>query len=49
MSEDGLVTVDAGGCVRLWETAPANLERSIQQWRQLIGEEEERKLQVNIN
>lgn len=46
MSNDGLVTVDTGGCVRLWETALAHLEKSIGKWRSLIGEGEEQKLQV---
>lgn len=39
MSEEGLVTVDNSGTVRLWETGVANLERSLQEWRQMIGDE----------
>lgn len=48
MSDDGLVTVDCGGCVRLWETSPVNLDRSIRQWRQLIGDSDDKQLQVNF-
>jgi len=39
MSEEGLVTVDNSGTVRLWETGVANLERSLQEWRRMIGDE----------
>ena len=38
MSSDGLVTVDSGGCVRLWETAVFNLSKSLSQWRSMIGD-----------
>jgi len=38
MSNDSLVTVDSGGCVRLWETAVFNLTKSLSQWRTLIGD-----------
>ena len=37
-SNDGLVTVDSGGCVRLWETAVFNLTKSLSQWRSMIGD-----------
>ncbi len=48
MSNDGLVTVDSGGCVRLWETAAVNLEKSIMEWRRLIGGKGEyEKIQVS--
>jgi len=36
-SNQGLVTVDAGGCVRLWETSLFSLEKSLMEWRQMIG------------
>ena len=39
MSNDGLVTVDNAGTVRLWETGTASLEKSIQEWRKMIGAE----------
>ncbi|KAJ9594055.1 hypothetical protein L9F63_014532, partial [Diploptera punctata] len=38
-SNQGVVTVDAGGCVRLWETALFSLEKSLEEWRQMIGSE----------
>ncbi|KAK7499225.1 hypothetical protein BaRGS_00009485, partial [Batillaria attramentaria] len=47
MSNDGLVTVDVGGCLRLWETSVVHLERSLQEWRSMIGYEDTRPLQVN--
>merc|ERR1719430_364506 len=37
MSNDGLATVDNSGTVRLWETGVANLERSLDEWRKMIG------------
>jgi hypothetical protein len=39
MSNDGLVTVDNAGTVRLWETGTANLEKSLLEWRRMIGDE----------
>lgn len=44
-SNEGLVTIDAGGCVRLWETSIANIEKSLGAWRKMIGAGEE-KLQI---
>ena len=38
-SNDGIVTVDRSGCVRVWETALGHLQRSIGKWRGLIGED----------
>lgn len=49
MSNDGLVTVDSGGCIRLWETAVFNLSKSLKQWHNLIGENDKRPLQVSLN
>ena len=46
-SDDGLVTVDVVGRVRLWETGLANLKRSLEQWKSLIGEDQG-PLQVGI-
>ena len=46
MSNDGLVTVDGGGCVRLWETAVYFLQKSMEQWRSLIGEGDHKPLEV---
>ncbi|XP_032686011.1 von Willebrand factor A domain-containing protein 8 [Odontomachus brunneus] len=44
-SNEGLVTIDAGGCVRLWETSVTNIEKSLGAWRKMIGSGEE-KLQI---
>ncbi len=38
MSNEGLASVDNGGVVRLWETGVANLERSLEDWRRMLGE-----------
>lgn len=45
-SNDGVVTVDGSGCVRVWETALSHLQRSIGKWRGLIGEGDTGHLQV---
>ena len=45
-SNDGLVTADVGGRVRIWETGLANLKRSLEQWRSLIGDDYQGPLQV---
>ncbi|XP_034614310.1 von Willebrand factor A domain-containing protein 8 [Trachemys scripta elegans] len=44
----GLVTVDMGGSVRLWETGLDNLQRSLQDWRNMIGQEDGRPVQITI-
>lgn len=36
-SNNGLVSVDHGGCVRLWETGLAELERSLDEWQKMVG------------
>ncbi|KAL3861823.1 hypothetical protein ACJMK2_007838 [Sinanodonta woodiana] len=46
MSNDGLVTVDVGGCVRLWETSLLHLEQSLQEWRNMIGWEDSKPIQI---
>ena len=43
---EGVVTVDAGGRLRLWETGVANLVRSLEKWKELIGEDYQGPLQV---
>ena len=45
-SDDGLVTVDAAGQVRMWETGLKNLEKSLTEWKKLIGQESPGRLQV---
>lgn len=42
----GVVTVDMGGYVRLWETGLDTLQRSLMEWRNMIGTEDSRPIQV---
>ncbi|KAJ8310233.1 hypothetical protein KUTeg_012098 [Tegillarca granosa] len=49
MSNDGLVTVDVGGSVRLWETSILSLERSLGEWKNMIGYEDGKPLQVTYD
>uniref|UniRef100_A0A665V7K3 von Willebrand factor A domain-containing protein 8 n=1 Tax=Echeneis naucrates TaxID=173247 RepID=A0A665V7K3_ECHNA len=44
----GVVTVDMGGYVRLWETGLDTLQRSLMEWRNMIGSEDGRPLQITI-
>ncbi|XP_020295442.1 von Willebrand factor A domain-containing protein 8 isoform X2 [Pseudomyrmex gracilis] len=44
-SNEGLVTIDAGGCVRLWETSLTSIEKSLGAWRKMIDGGDE-KLQI---
>ncbi|XP_048458994.1 von Willebrand factor A domain-containing protein 8 isoform X3 [Rhincodon typus] len=44
----GVVTVDMGGHVRLWETGFDHLQRSLLEWRTMIGQEDGRPLQITI-
>ncbi|XP_076841646.1 von Willebrand factor A domain-containing protein 8 isoform X2 [Brachyhypopomus gauderio] len=44
----GVVTVDMGGYVRLWETGLENLQRSLLEWRNMIGSEDGRPVQITI-
>uniref|UniRef100_A0A670J864 von Willebrand factor A domain-containing protein 8 n=1 Tax=Podarcis muralis TaxID=64176 RepID=A0A670J864_PODMU len=48
LGEAGVVTVDMGGNVRLWETSLESLQRSLQEWRTMIGEENGRPVQITI-
>lgn len=34
----GVVTVDMGGRIRLWETGLEHLQRSLMEWRSMIGQ-----------
>ncbi|XP_077014477.1 von Willebrand factor A domain-containing protein 8 isoform X2 [Tamandua tetradactyla] len=45
----GVVTVDMGGCVRLWETGLERLQQSLMEWRHMIGQEDDRHMQITIN
>ncbi|XP_062958245.1 von Willebrand factor A domain-containing protein 8 isoform X3 [Cynocephalus volans] len=47
--KSGVVTVDMGGCVRLWETGLERLQRSLMEWRNMIGQEDDRHMQITIN
>lgn len=44
----GIVTVDMGGRVRLWETGLERLQQSLMEWRNMIGQDSDRPLQITI-
>jgi len=46
LGSGGVVTVDMGGYVRVWETGLDNLQRSLLEWRKMIGSEDGRPIQV---
>jgi len=49
-SNEGLVSVDNVGTLRLWETGVANLSRSMSEWKRMIGEtSEDRDLSIQRN
>ncbi|XP_077584586.1 von Willebrand factor A domain-containing protein 8 [Stigmatopora nigra] len=48
LNTGGVVTVDAGGHVRLWETGMDTLQRSLMEWRNMIGSEDGRPVQITI-
>ncbi|XP_069745676.1 von Willebrand factor A domain-containing protein 8 isoform X2 [Narcine bancroftii] len=48
MGDGGVVTVDLGGHVRLWETGFDRLQRSLLEWRNMIGQQDGRPIQVTI-
>ncbi|KAM3861847.1 von Willebrand factor A domain-containing protein 8 [Diretmus argenteus] len=48
LGSGGVVTVDMGGYVRLWETGLDNLQRSLMEWRNMIGSEDGRPIQITI-
>ncbi|XP_060050736.1 von Willebrand factor A domain-containing protein 8 isoform X2 [Erinaceus europaeus] len=45
----GVVTVDMGGRVRLWETGLEHLQRSLMEWKTMIGQEGVRDMQITVN
>ncbi|KAK3543698.1 hypothetical protein QTP70_027205 [Hemibagrus guttatus] len=45
LGSGGVVTVDMGGYVRVWETGLDNLQRSLLEWRNMIGSEDGRPVQ----
>ncbi|KAK7882321.1 hypothetical protein WMY93_028495 [Mugilogobius chulae] len=48
LGSGGVFTVDMGGYVRLWETGLDTLQRSLMEWRNMIGSEDGRPLQITI-
>ncbi|KAG7260161.1 hypothetical protein CRUP_020892, partial [Coryphaenoides rupestris] len=48
LGSGNVVTVDTGGCVRLWETGLDNLQRSLMEWRNMIGSEDGRPIQITV-
>ncbi|KAG7467129.1 hypothetical protein MATL_G00150010 [Megalops atlanticus] len=48
MGSGGVVTVDMGGYIRLWETGLDSLQRSLLEWRNMIGSEDGRPVQITI-
>ncbi|KAM4700318.1 von Willebrand factor A domain-containing protein 8 [Discoglossus pictus] len=48
LGSKGVVTVDLGGGVRLWETGLDNLQRSLLEWRNMIGQDDGRPVQITI-
>ena len=45
-SNEGLVSVDNSGTVRLWETGVANLSHSMNEWKKMVGGLDNRDLQI---
>ncbi|XP_041662632.1 von Willebrand factor A domain-containing protein 8 isoform X2 [Cheilinus undulatus] len=48
LGSGGVVTVDMGGYMRLWETGLDTLQRSLMEWRNMIGSEDGRPVQITI-
>ncbi|XP_077200195.1 von Willebrand factor A domain-containing protein 8 [Paroedura picta] len=48
LDDSGVVTADMGGHIRLWETSSESLRRSLQEWRSMIGQEDDRPVQITI-
>ncbi|XP_071482388.1 von Willebrand factor A domain-containing protein 8-like [Diadema antillarum] len=46
---DGVVTVDSGGHVRMWETGRPQLSKSLSDWYEMIGSAEDGKLQITYD
>jgi hypothetical protein len=46
MSNESLVSVDNSGSVRLWETGVANLQRSYDDWRRMVGVADDAQLTI---
>uniref|UniRef100_A0A8C5PQG7 von Willebrand factor A domain-containing protein 8 n=1 Tax=Leptobrachium leishanense TaxID=445787 RepID=A0A8C5PQG7_9ANUR len=48
LGSNGVVTVDMGGSVRLWETGLDSLQRSLLEWRNMIGQDDGRPMQITV-
>ncbi|XP_061547312.1 von Willebrand factor A domain-containing protein 8 isoform X2 [Phycodurus eques] len=48
LASGAVVTVDAGGRARLWETGTDALRRSLTEWRKMIGSEDGRPVQITV-
>lgn len=48
LGSGGVATVDMGGYVRLWETGLDTLQRSLMEWRNMIGGEDGKPIQITI-
>ncbi|XP_012866093.1 PREDICTED: von Willebrand factor A domain-containing protein 8 [Dipodomys ordii] len=48
-NKSGIVTVDMGGCVRLWETGLERLQQSLLEWRNMMGQDGDQHMQITIN
>ncbi|XP_027245876.1 von Willebrand factor A domain-containing protein 8 isoform X2 [Cricetulus griseus] len=46
--KSGIVTVDMGGRVRLWETGLDRLQQSLMEWRNMIGQDSDKPVQITI-
>ncbi|XP_041857473.1 von Willebrand factor A domain-containing protein 8 [Melanotaenia boesemani] len=48
LGSGSVVSVDMGGYVRVWETGLDTLQRSLMEWRNMIGTEDGRPIQITI-
>ncbi|XP_013855455.1 von Willebrand factor A domain-containing protein 8 [Austrofundulus limnaeus] len=48
LGSGGVVTVDTGGYIRLWETGLTSLQQSLMEWRNMIGTEDGRPIQITV-
>ncbi|XP_059823780.1 von Willebrand factor A domain-containing protein 8 [Hypanus sabinus] len=48
MGTGGVVSVDLGGHVRLWETGFHHIQHSLLEWRNMIGQQDGRPIQITI-
>ncbi|XP_051781637.1 von Willebrand factor A domain-containing protein 8 [Erpetoichthys calabaricus] len=48
LGHGSVITVDMGGHMRLWETGLESLQRSLLEWRNMIGREDGRPVQITV-